>query len=172
LPKSCPEIQACVAQPVEAVQFALESLDVALPIRQPFKGGTETVNKGVTHYRERAVPVARSSAKSTLGMRPQGQTPDNGTSAYCRGAQPSALGTSERTASKAGHQTFLVACFWLASSALLQWVEGTLWEHDLRLLQKLLSGFQRGDVVLADRGSVLLPVWRRCWRAPSMRSCG
>jgi hypothetical protein len=46
----------------------------------------------------------------------------------------------------------LVACFCLASGALLQWVEGTLKEHDSRLLQKLLSLFKKGDVVLADRG--------------------
>ena len=46
----------------------------------------------------------------------------------------------------------LVACFCLASGALLEWVEGTLKEHDGRLLQKLLSAFNRGEVVLADRG--------------------
>ena len=46
----------------------------------------------------------------------------------------------------------LVACFCLASGALLQWVQGTLKDHDCRLLQKLLSCFQKGDVVLADRG--------------------
>jgi len=46
----------------------------------------------------------------------------------------------------------LVACFCLASGALLEWVEGTLKEHDGRLLQKLLSVFKKGDVLLADRG--------------------
>jgi IS5 family transposase len=46
----------------------------------------------------------------------------------------------------------LVACFCLASGALLHWVQGTLKEHDCRLLQKLLEVFQKGDVVLADRG--------------------
>jgi hypothetical protein len=46
----------------------------------------------------------------------------------------------------------LVACFCLASGALLQWVQGTLKDHDCRLLQKLLDCFQKGDVVLADRG--------------------
>ena len=46
----------------------------------------------------------------------------------------------------------LVACFCLASGALLHWVQGTLKEHDCRLLQKLLEVFQQGDVVLADRG--------------------
>jgi hypothetical protein len=45
-----------------------------------------------------------------------------------------------------------VACFCLASGALLAWVEGTLKEHDCRLLLKLLSVFKKGDVVLADRG--------------------
>jgi hypothetical protein len=46
----------------------------------------------------------------------------------------------------------LVACFCLASGALLEWVEGTLMEQDCRLLLKLLSVFKKGDVVLADRG--------------------
>lgn len=46
----------------------------------------------------------------------------------------------------------LVACFGLASGALLDWVEGPLREHDCRLLLKLLSVFKKGDVVLADRG--------------------
>jgi hypothetical protein len=46
----------------------------------------------------------------------------------------------------------LVACFCLASGALLAWVEGTLQAHDSRLFQKLLAFFQTGDVVLADRG--------------------
>jgi hypothetical protein len=46
----------------------------------------------------------------------------------------------------------IVACFCLASGALLQWVEGTLKEHDSRLFQKLLVFFEKGDVVLADRG--------------------
>ena len=46
----------------------------------------------------------------------------------------------------------LVACFCLASGALLQWVEGTLKDQDCRLLLKLLSVFKNGDVVLADRG--------------------
>lgn len=46
----------------------------------------------------------------------------------------------------------LVACFCLASGALLDWVEGTIKDHDCRLLLKLLSAFKKGDVVLADRG--------------------
>jgi hypothetical protein len=45
-----------------------------------------------------------------------------------------------------------VACFCLASGALLAWVEGTLKAHDSRLFQKLLTFFQTGDVVVADRG--------------------
>ena len=59
----------------------------------------------------------------------------------------------------------LVACFCLASGALLQWVEGTLKEHDCRLLLKLLSAFKPGDVVLADRGfssyASLATLWAR-----------
>jgi hypothetical protein len=59
----------------------------------------------------------------------------------------------------------LVACFCLASGALLEWVEGTLHEHDCRLLQKLLSAFTQGDVVLADRGfssyASLATLWAR-----------
>jgi hypothetical protein len=51
----------------------------------------------------------------------------------------------------------LAACFCLASGALLDWVEGTLREHDLRLLQKLLPTFKKGDVVLADRGFSSFP---------------
>jgi hypothetical protein len=46
----------------------------------------------------------------------------------------------------------LVACFCLASGALLQWVEGTLKAHDGRLFQQLVAFFRKGDVVLADRG--------------------
>ena len=46
----------------------------------------------------------------------------------------------------------LVACFCLASGALLAWVEGTLKAHDSRLFQQLRDVFQKGDVVLADRG--------------------
>ena len=51
----------------------------------------------------------------------------------------------------------LAACFCLASGALLQWVEGTLKEHDFRLLQKLRFAFNKGDVVLADRGFSSFP---------------
>jgi hypothetical protein len=48
--------------------------------------------------------------------------------------------------------TKLVACFCLASGALLHWVQGALTEHDCRLFQKLLAFFEKGDVLLADRG--------------------
>lgn len=51
----------------------------------------------------------------------------------------------------------LAASFCLASGALLQWVEGTLKEHDGRLFQKLLPAFKKGDVVLADRGFSSFP---------------
>jgi len=51
----------------------------------------------------------------------------------------------------------LAACFCLASGALLEWVEGTLKEHDFRLLQKLLPAFKKDDVVLADRGFSSFP---------------
>jgi hypothetical protein len=51
----------------------------------------------------------------------------------------------------------LAVCFCLASGALLAWVEGTLREHDCRLLQKLLAAFKKGDVVLADRGFSSFP---------------
>ena len=59
----------------------------------------------------------------------------------------------------------LVACFCLASGALLQWAEGPLKDHDCRLLLKLLSAFKKGDVVLADRGfssyASLATLWAR-----------
>lgn len=45
----------------------------------------------------------------------------------------------------------LVACFCLVSGALLEWVEGTLKDHDCRLFKKLLERFNKGDVVLGDR---------------------
>jgi len=44
----------------------------------------------------------------------------------------------------------IVACFCLASGALRHWVEGTLREHDCRLLQKLLAGFERGVRPIGD----------------------
>lgn len=48
--------------------------------------------------------------------------------------------------------TKIVGCFCLASGALLQWVQGTLKDHDFRLFQGLLATFQKGEIVLADRG--------------------
>jgi hypothetical protein len=46
----------------------------------------------------------------------------------------------------------LVGCFCLASGALLHWVQGTLKDHDFRLFQRLLTTFEKGEIVLADRG--------------------
>jgi hypothetical protein len=46
----------------------------------------------------------------------------------------------------------IVGCFCLASGALLHWVRGTLKDHDFRLFQGLLATFQKGEVMLADRG--------------------
>jgi hypothetical protein len=48
--------------------------------------------------------------------------------------------------------TKIVGCFCLATGALLQWVQGTLKDHDCRLFRELLSTFQKGEIVLADRG--------------------
>jgi len=48
--------------------------------------------------------------------------------------------------------TKIVGCFCLASGALLHWVQGTLKDHDFRLFQGLLATFQKGELVLADRG--------------------
>lgn len=45
----------------------------------------------------------------------------------------------------------LVACFCLASGALLERVEGTLKDHDCGLFEKLLPRFNKGDIVLGDR---------------------
>ncbi len=46
----------------------------------------------------------------------------------------------------------LVGCFSLASGALLHWVESSLRHHDSPLLRRMIGFFQKGDVVLADRG--------------------
>lgn len=46
----------------------------------------------------------------------------------------------------------IVGCFCLASGALLHWIQGTLKDHDFRLFQGLLTTFQKGEIVLADRG--------------------
>lgn len=46
----------------------------------------------------------------------------------------------------------IVGCFCLASGALLEWVQGTLKDHDCRLFQRLLATFHQGEIVLTDRG--------------------
>lgn len=46
----------------------------------------------------------------------------------------------------------ILGCFCLASGALLHWVKGTLKDHDFRLFQGLLATFQKGEVMLGDRG--------------------
>ncbi|MDB6028715.1 MAG: transposase [Verrucomicrobiales bacterium] len=46
----------------------------------------------------------------------------------------------------------VVACFSLATGALLNWVQGTLKDHDCRLFQGLLDYLQKDDIVLTDRG--------------------
>lgn len=46
----------------------------------------------------------------------------------------------------------VVACFCLASGALLKWVETELKRHESRILVKFIKFFRPGDVVLTDRG--------------------
>ncbi len=46
----------------------------------------------------------------------------------------------------------LVACFCLASGAILKWVETSLKSHESRILKQFLDIFGGNDVVLADRG--------------------
>lgn len=46
----------------------------------------------------------------------------------------------------------VVACFCLASGALLRWVETELKRHESRILQHFIGFFAPGDVVLSDRG--------------------
>lgn len=46
----------------------------------------------------------------------------------------------------------VVACFCLASGALLKWVETELKRHESRILAKFMEFFQPSDVVLTDRG--------------------
>ena len=46
----------------------------------------------------------------------------------------------------------VVACFCLASGALLKWVETELKRHESRILVKFIEFFSPGDVVLTDRG--------------------
>jgi hypothetical protein len=48
--------------------------------------------------------------------------------------------------------TKIVGCFCLATGALLEWVQGTLKDHDCRLFHRLLATFHKGEIVLADRG--------------------
>ncbi|MDA0350552.1 MAG: IS4 family transposase [Verrucomicrobia bacterium] len=46
----------------------------------------------------------------------------------------------------------VVACFCLASGALLKWVETELKRHESRILREFIGFFRPGDVVLTDRG--------------------
>ena len=46
----------------------------------------------------------------------------------------------------------LVGCFCLASGALIEWVEGTLNNHEYALFTKLWDLFEKDDVLLTDRG--------------------
>jgi len=46
----------------------------------------------------------------------------------------------------------LVGCFSLATGALLDWVEGNLKNNEQSLCRKLFHLFEKGDVLLADRG--------------------
>ena len=46
----------------------------------------------------------------------------------------------------------VVACFCLASGALLKWVETELKRHESRILKEFIGFFKRGDVVLTERG--------------------
>ena len=46
----------------------------------------------------------------------------------------------------------VVACFCLASGALLKWVETELKRHESRILKEFIGFFNLGDVVLTDRG--------------------
>ncbi len=46
----------------------------------------------------------------------------------------------------------LVACFSLASGALLHWIESTLKSHESRIFRKMLEFFGPDDLVLSDRG--------------------
>jgi len=46
----------------------------------------------------------------------------------------------------------VVACFCLASGALLKWVETELKRHESRILQQFIGFLKPGDVVLTDRG--------------------
>lgn len=46
----------------------------------------------------------------------------------------------------------VVACFCLASGALLKWVEAELKRHESRILAQFLGFFRPGDVLITDRG--------------------
>ena len=46
----------------------------------------------------------------------------------------------------------IVACFCLASGALLKWVETSLKSPESRILRELMGFFGKGDLVLTDRG--------------------
>ena len=46
----------------------------------------------------------------------------------------------------------LVGCFCLSSGALIDWVEGTLKNHEYALFRTMWNLFEKGDVVLTDRG--------------------
>ena len=46
----------------------------------------------------------------------------------------------------------VVACFCLASGALIHWVETELKRHESRILKQFIKFFKLGDVVLTDRG--------------------
>jgi hypothetical protein len=46
----------------------------------------------------------------------------------------------------------VVACFCLASGALLKWVETELKRHECRILPQFIEFFRPGDLVLTDRG--------------------
>ncbi len=46
----------------------------------------------------------------------------------------------------------LVACFCLASGAIIDWVETELKSHECRVFKRMLHLFKKGDVVLGDRG--------------------
>lgn len=46
----------------------------------------------------------------------------------------------------------VVACFCLASGAIIDWVETALKSHECRIFRRMLHMFNKGDVVLGDRG--------------------
>lgn len=46
----------------------------------------------------------------------------------------------------------LVACFSLASGALLKWVETSLKSHESIILKEFIGFFKKGDILLTDRG--------------------